>query len=287
MGSKIKPLYIYSVSLFLSLIMLFSPASIAEVEQNDPVAKPLVFGVFPYLPSTRIENIFTPFAKDLEIALHRPVYLRTQSSFEQFRQAVVAGKYDIIYIQPFDYVRAAAKNNYVPLVRRSKMLNAILVTRKGNEINRLNQLRGKTISMPPEDAAVSLLGNIELQLAGIKKGKNIQIKYENNHVACMKKVLTKKTIACMTARAPFEYFNNKSGNQLVNVFETRKIFPSLIAVHKRIGVVEAERITQFFIGLEHTESGRERLESMRLQRFVKTNDKQYNMVRKIWAKLNP
>jgi phosphonate transport system substrate-binding protein len=266
--------------------MLFSPASKAIADNTGDATKPLLFGIFPYLPATRIEKIFSPFAKDLGETLQKSVYLRTQNTFDHFRSAVIMGKYDIVYIQPFDYVRAAAENNYVPLVRRSKPLKAILVTRKGNEIKTLQQLSGKTISMPPADAAVSLLGTIELQLAGMKKGKDIYINYEKNHIACMKKVLTKKTVACMTARAPFEYFNNQSGNQLIKVFETRGISPSLIAIHKRISVVEAEKIRLFFLGLEHTDSGKIRLESIKMKHFIETNDKQYDMVRKIWTELN-
>lgn len=279
-----KPLCFQSFSLFSLLLFAFATNVIAD--NTDSVSKPLVFGVFPYLPVTRIEKIFTPFAKELEEKLQRPVYLRTQSTFAQFRSAVVAGKYDIIYIQPFDYIRAAAENDYVPIVRRSKLLSAIIVTRKDGEIKNLQQLNGKTISMPPEDAAVSLLGNIELQLAGMSKDNRININYEKNHVACMKKVLTKKTSACVTALAPFDYFDHKSGNQLTSIFETRKVSPSLIAVHKRIGINNAEKITQFFLGLEHTDAGKKLLESIKMKRFMKTNDEQYDIAREIWMKLN-
>ena len=246
----------------------------------------MVFGVFPYLPITRIEKIYTPFAKELEQALQRPVYLRTRNSFEQFRSDVKAGKYDIIYIQPFDYIRVASANNYVPIVRRMTPLKAIIISKKDNTVDDLQQFSGKTISMPPEDAAVSLLGNIELQLAGMVKGQDFQVNYEKNHISCMKKVLTKKSAACVTAQAPFDYFNDKSGKQLVKVFESRKISPSLVAVHKRIGIVNAEKISHYFLNLEHHETGKERLKSIRMKRFIHADDGDYDLVRDIWSKLN-
>ena len=284
-STRSKPKYLYSS--ILCILVLFFPGPDAQANNAKGSTKPLIFGIFPYLPVTRIEKIYTPFAKDLEQALQRPVHLRTRNTFEQFRSDVKAGKYDIIYIQPFDYVRAAAKNSYVPVVRRLSPLKAIFITKKDSTINDLQQFTGKTISMPPEDAAVSLLGNIELQLVALKKGHDFHINYEKNHIACMKKVLTKKSAACVTAPAPFAYFNDKSGNQLVKMFESREISPSLIAVHKRIGIVNAEKVAHYFLNLEYHEAGNERLESIRMKRFIEADDDNYDLVRDIWSELNP
>lgn len=283
--SKSIPITLYLG--ILCVLFLLSSGHNADAIGGGAATKPLIFGVFPYLPVTRIEKIYTPFARDLEQALQRPVHLRTRNTFEQFRSDVMAGKFDIIYIQPFDYVRVAAKNNYVPLVRRLTQLKAIIVTKKGSTINSLQQLNGKSISMPPEDAAVSLLGNIELRLVNLTKEKDFHVNYEKNHVACMKKVLTKKSAACVTAPAPFDYFNDKSGNQLVKVFESRKISPSLIAVHKRIGIVNAEKVRHYFLNLELYDAGKQRLESIRMKRFVEADDENYDLVRTIWSELNP
>jgi phosphonate transport system substrate-binding protein len=219
----------------LGLALILVPTRFAVADSDN---SGLTFGVFPYLPTKEMERIFAPIAARFGELTGRPVTLRSRPDYERFREQVRQQTYDILFIQPFDYVSVAATSGYIPLARWVASsdqddrgnLNAIIVTREDSAVQTLADLQDQDVAVPNFDAAVSLLGRHALASAGI----NVNIHATGNHIACLQQVQVRRSAACITAWPPVKLFEKKNGVKLRLVFTTDTIPSSLFAVHARV-----------------------------------------------------
>lgn len=253
------------------------------------------FGVFPYLPTHRIDPMWSPLAKHLTHDLHRGVEVRTRLEYSQFRNALSQEVFDIAFVQPFAYIETAYFHNYIPMVRwvskfdiqRKGRLEGVFVVLDEYPINALKDISNGIIAMPPKKAAVSQLGVATLVEHGMKTGSKVSISNHRNHFSCMQQLIIKKAVACVTATPPMIQFEKKSGVKLRIIATTREIPSSLIVIHKRVPVHERQLIQKKLLELEKSKIGRDFLNKAGLISFVKTTDSDYDEVRTILKKYSP
>jgi ABC-type phosphate/phosphonate transport system substrate-binding protein len=267
-------------------VLLFQVTSV----QAEGQSKDLMFGVFPYLPVDAMERIFAPIAARFSELTGRPVSLRSRPDYERFREQVRQQTYDIVFIQPFDYVSVAADSGYLPVARWVSSsdpadegnLCALIVARNDSGINTLEDLRGRTVAVPNMDAAVSLLGRDALARRNILVRTNAA----GNHLACLQQVQVKHAEACITAWPPVKVFEAKNGVELKVIHTTEVIPSSLFAVHRRIPKQMRDRIRDELLswhaGAPYAGAFLERGGWTRLS---PAGDEDYNIVRDIWNRL--
>jgi phosphonate transport system substrate-binding protein len=239
-----------------------------------------VLGVFPYLAPRQIENIYAPITAALTEALGRHVHLTSGLSYVKFMASVREELYDIVFVQPFDYVSIADTYGYIPLATRDEPLPAILVVREDSPVKTLSDLQNKIIALPPDVAAVSRLVNHHLTNAG---GFNLktQLQYQKSHFACMHQVIIGQAHACGTAPPAVRFFQQKTDTKLRVVSKTRAIPNSLFAAHPRISQEERQKIIDIMLSWSNTEQGRKLLEKAKVKAFVTIDDREYDSVRKM------
>jgi len=253
-----------------------------------------VFGVFPYLPQGNIEHIYAPIASDFAKVLNKPVQLRSRRNFESFRSQVEQEAYDIVYLQPFDYVRVAAKNhNYIPIARfvalsdlqNSGVIKAQIVVDISSKITQIKQLEGQTIAMSSEGAAVTLMGKLYLQQYGLTGDQNVSFRYQGNHISCLQQVILGKAAACVTARPPLKIMEQKTGKRFKVLAETPPIPSSLFAVHKGLPVHDQQLLKQEILSWPSTKMGKQHLKDANIKMYIPTTDSDYDVVRAMWQQL--
>lgn len=273
------------------LIILLAPlGSPSAAPGGDRVYQ---LGVFPYLPPAQLETAFAPVAEQFSAVLGVPVKFRSRPDFTTFRSNVTQQVYDIVYIQPFGYIRAAAPAGYIPLARfvslndtgDTGLLKAIVVVAEESDIDDIHDLRGAVIAMPDREAAVSLLGLSFLRQVGLFDGDTVRILYQLNHGSCMQQVIIRKASACVTAypaKAQFEY---KTGRRLKVIAKTRRIPSTLFAVHNRVPAPLRERLRAEITSWTRLNQGKHILDSLHMRRYLETSDSDYDPVRRIWNEL--
>ncbi len=244
-------------------------------------AQPILFGVFPYLPPARLEQLYAPVAADLSEAIGRPVLLRTRPTYLQFRKELENETYDLVFVQPFDYVESSAPHGYRLISRWSQQLAALFVTRTDSRVTTMNGLRNKVIAAPPIRAAVSLLGRQTLLDHQLIPGKNVRLTYQNSHAACLRQVLIHKAAACITADSPLRVFQAQSGINFSVLASSRLIPGPAYAVHTRVAENIRGKLQKRIIGWAKTTRGRSLLDSIKISGFVDSVDKDYDSVRRI------
>jgi len=247
----------------------------AEREQS------ILFGVFPYLPPARLEQIYAPVAADLSEAIGHPVQLRTRPTFSLFRKELENETYDLVFIQPFDYVESAAPHGYCLISRWEQPLTALFVTRTDSGANSINDLGNKIIAAPPTRAAVSLLGRQTLLDHQLVPGENVRLTYQSSHAACLRQVLIRKAAACITAKSPLEVFQAQSGVNFRVVANSQPIPGPAYAVHDRVPEQIRNAFQQRTTHWARTTHGRALLNNIKVSGFVSVVDEDYDVVRRI------
>ncbi|MGW8310450.1 MAG: phosphate/phosphite/phosphonate ABC transporter substrate-binding protein [Thiogranum sp.] len=250
----------------------------------------LTFGVFPYLPTARMEQIFAPIAARFGELTGRPIVLRSRPDYGRFREQVKQQAYDILFIQPFDYIRVGAPNGYIPLARWVATddsddrgdLSAIMVARPDTGIENLQDVQDRAVAVPNLDAAVSLLGRYTLRNQGV----NAHIQSAGNHLACLQQVQVKRAAAGITAWPPVKLFEHKNGVKFKLVYQTRTIPSSLFAVHRRVPAEQRKLLQKELLSWRESDpASAAYLSEGAWTRLYPASDRDYDIVRDIWKQV--
>jgi phosphonate transport system substrate-binding protein len=245
---------------------------------DGPVSYQL--GVFPYLPPRVLESVFAPIAVDMSNVLNKEILFRTSSTYSQFVENIEAQKYDVAFVQPFDYVRTARQNNYVPLATRDEPLEAIIVTLPGSSIKTAQDMKGAILSLPPASSAVSHLVKVFLAENKLRIGTDIQISHTRSHLSCMHQVLVGDADACGTAAPPLRVFEAKMQTEMKVMTKTASIPHTLFVVHSRVNDADRNALLKRILSWSETEHGKKILQQGKFKPFKAINDSDYDIVRR-------
>lgn len=269
--------------LIFMLIIALSASAMAVSADNAMAAEDskaaVSLGVFPHLPPRELEKVYAPIVARLAEALGRKVVFRSSSNYKKFMAKLDKETFDIVFVQPFDYVHIADKFGYIPLATRAESLATVVVVPVDSEITQLASLKGKKIALPPEVAAVSYLLKADLHDKGMVPGKDVELSYHRSHMSCMQQVVLGKADACGTAAAALRFFTHKMNTKLKIVAKTTEIPHTLFAIHPRVSNEDREKVLQAILTLADTEEGQVLLKRGRLKPFVPIKDKDYDVVR--------
>ncbi len=256
---------------------------------TEPTAEtaqpPYLFGVFPHLAVARLEKIYAPIAADFGRVLGRPVYFRTKPSFEKFTAELRKQTYDVVLVQPFDYVWAHDEYGYLPLARRSEPLTAQFMVAENSPLVSLKDLKGAVVALPPAEAAVSHLAKLALLDAGLDPHSQIALQYTKSHDSCLQRLLIGAVDACGTAAAPVRFFQTRMQVSFRVLGKSQTIPHALIAVHSRVPEKERERLRETIISWSDSPEGRELLKRGELKTFQTVTDAEYDVVREYWRRI--
>jgi phosphonate transport system substrate-binding protein len=263
------------------LVVLFCSQAIANDREATALSNEdeYVLAVFPYLAPRQIENIYAPITAALSEALDRQVRLTSSLSYAKFMHSLNEERYDLVFVQPFDYVSIADAYGYTPLVTRDEPLPAILVVADNSSVQTLSDLQDKIIALPPQVAAISRLVKDHLIKSGYADNLDSRLQYQKSHFACMHQVIVGKAQACGTAPPAVRFFRQKTHAKLRIVSQTMAIPNSLFAAHPRISPQERQKIVDTMMSWSTTAPGRKLLDRAKVKAFVPIKDSAYDIVR--------
>ncbi|MEJ2141860.1 MAG: PhnD/SsuA/transferrin family substrate-binding protein [Gammaproteobacteria bacterium] len=101
-----------------SMVLGHQPAVADSGKTALSAKKEYTMGVFPHLPPRQLEKVFAPMAKDLGNAINRHIILRTNTTYKKFAHNLDNEKFDIAFIQPFDYVTISHHRSHVSCMQQ-------------------------------------------------------------------------------------------------------------------------------------------------------------------------
>ena len=239
--------------------------------------------VFPFLASARLEEGFTPLVARLQHELDHPIRYRSTRDYGRFMELLGQGLFDLAYVQPFDYVRIAVPNGYRALARRGGVLFASVVVPPHSAVKTLGDLRGKTLGLPPEVAAVTYVSRGLLRQAGLDRA--VEMKHFRTHDSCLQQLLVSNVDACAVGDSAVAGFEIRMDVQLRRIARSPSIPPSLIVGHHRLGEQRLKQIRAILHDMEQTLATRQILGLGQDQALISATDSDYDPVREIWTRL--
>jgi len=275
--------------IYLALFCAAPPVCLAEVA--GAAARSYQLGVFPFMPMANIEGLFAPLSRDIGAALARQVLLISSPSFETMIDDIKQARFEIAFVQPFDYVKFAKPAGYLPVAARADTLASIVVVKEGSPVKSLKQLKGKTIGMPPEVAAVSYLNKYLLKNAGLKPGTDVQLKFLLSHMACLQELLIGTVDACGISPPTMRLAREQLKAAFTIIARSPTIPSPLFVVKASLPRKERETITRVLVTTT-LESVQPELRQMfyaegEKKPFIATTDKAYDPIRKLLQRIEP
>lgn len=233
------------------------------------------FGVFPHLPLKKLHTMYSPVSDDLQRYTDKPVTLMSKPYYKLYKQELDSGLYDIAFVQPFDYIQAREKQGYIPLVRRAKNLEAIIVVNANADFQNIDDIKNGIIASAPSTAAVTRMMLRELEMKGYQVLDDFTISYSKNHFICMQKVLNGKALACITAKRTLNMFLKDKNKDTFRILYTTQSLPHVLFIaHPRVSKDVRETLTTHL--LEWNEDSDLKLAK---EKFIEASDKDYDAVR--------
>ena len=210
--------------------------------------------------------------------------LHSSTTLEKFVEILDAQTFDIIFVQPFDYVRMAEKFGYLPIATRNELLSAVLVVKPDSDIRTIADLKRKTIALPAKIAAVSYLTQSLLTENKLQSGVDVTLTHHRSHVSCMQQVLIGSAHACGSAAPAVRFFEQQMGVTFRTVGESLKVPHTLFAVHPRVPAAIREKLAQRILNWGNHSEGQQLLQRGRLTSFRVAKDDEYDVIRAMLKK---
>lgn len=277
---QLQTLFVRTVQIILcTTLFLVQSADILAAENKASTAEPYQLGVFPFLPPRELEDIFAPFAASIGQALGHEVQFNSTVSYLNFMERVDGSEYDIAFVQPFDYVRLADKYHYVPLAVVGERLFAVFVVKQGSPIKQVEDLKGKTVAMPPAVAAISRIAVLYLAEHGLKVGDNYMVTNHRSHSSCLQQVLIGAADACAAAMTPIQFIQQRMKVKFQEIARTREIPNTLFVANPRVPEADRRVILETIMSWPNSDMGKSMLKRARMKPFMTINDKEYDVIR--------
>lgn len=259
--------------------MMLSPVFSVQSAENERYE----VGVFPHLSKSHIEKTYNSIFNHVSRMTNKNIHFDADENIENFYEHLRNEYYDIVLIQPFEYVNLSKKFGYTPLATQEKTLRTLIVAKKDGPIQNTQNLLGRKILLPPPSTAISYLTKKHLHDFGFNLNEDLNIQYEKTHVACLFKLLLGFADACASFDSALAFFRQKMFIDFQVVTQSQEIPHALFAAHPRLSEAEREKITQALISWGNSNEGKEILKDKWLMPFRRISDKDYDIVREIKA----
>ncbi|HHX8298715.1 TPA: phosphate/phosphite/phosphonate ABC transporter substrate-binding protein [Vibrio diabolicus] len=207
----------------LMVLCIWSPSVVAQPS--------IVFGVVPQQSATKLVQQWQPLLQRWGDLAGVEIKFATARDIPTFEARLMAGAYDIAYMNPYHFTLVNQNPGYMALARaKNKRITGIIVARRGKSVS-LDELQDKTIAFPaPRAFAASIITQSELAQKGIK----FTPKYVGSHDSVYLGVLKGLYIAGGGVKRTFESLPSEIKDQLSIIYTTAGYTPHAIAVSNNV-----------------------------------------------------
>ncbi len=252
-------------------------------------ADPLVMGVFPRRDAAITAKLFRPLAQYLEQELGTPVSMELSADFDTFITHLKERRYDLVHLNPFDYISAHDDLAYEALVQNEefgeKTIMGAIYVRHDSGIRQLSDLKGKKILFGggPRAMMSYIVPTYLLQQAGLTK-EDYEESYAINPPNAILATYLRRADAGgageVVRRLPV--VTSKIDVNQLDVIATSQPLPHLPwAVKQEMPQALKQRLQSLLVNLKQSTEGRAILKQAHLSAFNPVTDKEYDAHREI------
>ncbi|CAN8142106.1 phosphate/phosphite/phosphonate ABC transporter substrate-binding protein [Thiomicrorhabdus sp. 6S2-11] len=244
------------------------------------------FAVHPLHNPSRLFEVFNPLMEYLNN--HIPhAYFRLEASrdYPTFDRKLAQASVDFALPNPYQTVTALKSKRYHVIAKMGDDQNfrGIILVRKDSGINKISDLRGKTISYPaPTALAATMLPQYFLQQNGLDIKHDLTNQYVGSQESSIMNVFHGEVDAAATWPPPWELLSQQRPElkrQLRVQWQTNPLPNNAIIVRDDIPTDVGKQVQYLLTNLHTSEQGRKILAGMYLSKFEIANNQSYEPVK--------
>ncbi|MDC5840297.1 phosphate/phosphite/phosphonate ABC transporter substrate-binding protein [Vibrio europaeus] len=254
--------------------LLLSTASLADT---------LTFGVVPQQSASRLAKQWGPLVDTLKEQTGYEITFSTAPNIPEFEKRLSEGQYDLAYMNPYHYTVFSQVSGYRAIAKaKDKRIKGIIVARKSNDYQSLEDLQGQTLAFPsPAAFAATVLTQSDLKTADVE----FEPDYVSSHDSVYLSVAKGFYPAGGGVMRTFNTLPDVVKSQLVPIWTTKPYTPHAIAYHPRLTNDQANAIQAALVSLQNTSKGGQQLKSLNIKGFEEASDSDWDDVRALNIKI--
>lgn len=253
--------------------VLFSLSLALSVTQAGAQEKPLRMALIPYLSPNVLVPLFQPLARHFEKDMGRPVELFTAPSIRSHVERILRPEFDIIFSAPHMGRLSQLDAGYVPIGSFERPLKGVITVRKSGPIERIEQLKGRTIAINDRLVLNSILTLQELEKRGINLS-DLKVVTAASQNSAILSVVTGDVDAAITVNFALGQVPPDKLQQVRVLFETGDVpsMPStLILVHPQMPKDQQGKLRASLLRFAETAEGKQFLAASSYSNVIPIN----------------
>lgn len=248
---------------------------------NAQEKPPLLLAVVPQFSALTTHKAWAPFVERLEKETGLHIKLTLYKTIPEFESAVLAGKPDLAFMNPYHQVMAKKAQAYVPLVRSSaESLYGIVVVAENGPIKNLKDLEGKEIAFPSPNAYAASL--YIRALLTEQFGLKFKPRYYESHSDVYRNVILGVAPAGGAVNSTFSRESDDLRSQLRILYKTPPSAMHPLSAHPRVTAQQQQAIQAAILRLDADPSAKELLHGVQLgQAVIADYVKDYQVLEKL------
>jgi len=251
--------------------------------------RPLILGIFPRRNIKLTYKLFTPLANYLGKQLGREVRIETSKSFNDFWSNVKQRRYDIVHFNQYHYIVSHKYYGYDVIAVNKELGSATIagsiIVRKDSGINKISDLRGKTILFGGGRRAMQsyISATWLLRQGGLKAGDYIE-KFAINPPNTIISTYFKRVDASGSGDVIMQLDNVRERIDISKLKYLAKTEPMVHlpwAINNSLSDELKYKIKNILISLDKSKAGRKALQGANLNSLVPVVDSDFNKHRKM------
>ena len=205
--------------------------------------------IVPQLTVTQTYSHWAPLLEHLGSKTQQCFELIIPQTIPLFEKALLSGKPDFVFMNPYHAVLAFRAHQYIPLIADGKnKLDGIIVVRADSNFSELKSLNNLTIAFPAPNAfAASLL----LRATLAKEGVVIKPIYVNTHQNVYRSVIMGDASAGGGVNNTLDRELAEIKAQLKILYKTPSFMPHPFAVNPRVPLNNQRAVRDAFIAMKN------------------------------------
>lgn len=242
-------------------MVLFSPVQAADVSR-------LTLGIFPYYSSEKLAALHSPLKKYIDSHIDQSLMMRSAPNFKTFAKRTNEAQYDLVITAPH-LARIAERNaGYRCLAITGNVSYAVFAATDDQGIQQVEDLRGKTLALPPKRAIIHQLALETLREAGLKPNEDVHLIVLNSHNGAMLAALEGQVDAAAFGLPTWKGASTEHKQQLTNFARSKEIPGFAFLTHNRIDEQVNQEIKAALFQFPETEAGQQYLKTTGLEGFI-------------------
>lgn len=253
---------------------------VAELLAAPPAAATIVeFGVGPQQSTTELARRWVPVMRYLSEKSGLNVVFRTAKDIPTYQAQARAGRYDVIFINPYHYTLLHKNPGYeVFAQQKDAVLEGVLVVRKGGPIKELAQLDGSVGAFPAPTAVTATV----LPLRHLKKqGIEVKPEYVTSHDSVYRAVAKGLYLVGGGESRTFEILPPEVKNDLAVIWKTEALPPFVFAAHPRVAPEVVTKLKAAMLQMERDPAAAPLLKGINFKGIAPAVDADYDVVRRL------